>query len=64
MAIRRTRHCESCLTQKAPNGETLYFHHVLEAKLVTATIGRREERAITDCTDFTDERLNKGEEVG
>ena len=32
----RTRHCPFCLTQKASNGETLYFHHVLEAKLVTA----------------------------
>ena len=32
----RKRHCPFCLTQKASNGETLYFHHVLEAKLVTA----------------------------
>ena len=32
----RERHCPHCLTQKAPNGQTLYFHHVLEAKLVTA----------------------------
>jgi hypothetical protein len=32
----RQRHCDHCLTQKAANGETLYFHHVLEAKLVTA----------------------------
>jgi len=32
----RKRHCPHCLTQKAPSGETLYFHHVLEAKLVTA----------------------------
>jgi hypothetical protein len=32
----RERHCPHCLTQKAPSGETLYFHHVLEAKLVTA----------------------------
>ncbi len=32
----RKRHCPHCLTQKAPNGETLHFHHVLEAKLVTA----------------------------
>ncbi len=32
----RQRHCEHCLTQKASNGQILYFHHVLEAKLVTA----------------------------
>jgi hypothetical protein len=29
------RHCEHCLTSKAANGKTLYYHHVLEAKLVT-----------------------------
>ena len=28
------RHCEHCLTQ-TKGGKTLYFHHVLEAKLVT-----------------------------
>lgn len=28
------RHCEHCLT-KTVNGKTLYYHHVLEAKLVT-----------------------------
>ena len=32
----RRRHCAHCLTQKGPDGQTLYFHHVLEAKLVTA----------------------------
>ena len=32
----RERHCPYCLTQKAPSGETLYFHNLLEAKLVTA----------------------------
>jgi len=32
----RRRHCPHCLTQKAPDGQTRYFHHVLEAKLVTA----------------------------
>jgi len=30
------RHCEYCLTKKLNNGETLYYHPVLEAKLVTA----------------------------
>lgn len=29
------RHCEHCLTKKLNNGETLYYHPVLEAKLVT-----------------------------
>lgn len=31
----RERHCEHCLTKKLSNGETLYYHPVLEAKLVT-----------------------------
>ncbi len=30
------RHCEHCLTKKLRNGETLYYHPVLEAKLVTS----------------------------
>ena len=30
------RHCPYCLTQKLKNGETRYYHPVLEAKLVTA----------------------------
>jgi len=29
------RHCEHCLTKKTKNGKTIYFHYVLEAKLVT-----------------------------
>jgi hypothetical protein len=32
----QARHCEHCLTRKLHNGETLYYHPVLEAKLVTA----------------------------
>ena len=32
----RERHCDYCLTKKLRNGETLYYHPVLEAKLVTA----------------------------
>lgn len=32
----RERHCEYCLTKKLHSGETLYYHPVLEAKLVTA----------------------------
>lgn len=31
----RERHCEHCLTKKLRNGKTLYYHPVLEAKLVT-----------------------------
>lgn len=31
----RERHCPRCLTRKGPDGRILYFHHVLEAKLVT-----------------------------
>jgi hypothetical protein len=29
------RHCEHCLTRTSANGKTLYYHNVLEAKLVT-----------------------------
>ena len=32
----RERHCEHCLTRKLNNGQTLYYHPVLEAKLVTS----------------------------
>jgi len=32
----KERHCEHCLTKKLRSGETLYYHPVLEAKLVTA----------------------------
>jgi hypothetical protein len=32
----RERHCPFCLTRKLNNGETLYYHPILEAKLVTA----------------------------
>jgi hypothetical protein len=28
-------HCPHCLTKKTKNGKTIYFHYVLEAKLVT-----------------------------
>jgi len=31
----RERHCPGCLTQKMHNGETLYYHPILEAKLIT-----------------------------
>lgn len=30
------RHCPNCLTRKLKDGTTLYYHHVLEAKLITA----------------------------
>lgn len=32
----RERHCATCLTRKLNNGQILYYHPVLEAKLVTA----------------------------
>lgn len=32
----RERHCAYCMTRKLNNGESLYYHPVLEAKLVTA----------------------------
>jgi len=31
----RERHCENCLTKKFKSGKVLYYHPVLEAKLVT-----------------------------
>ncbi|MCK5538765.1 MAG: hypothetical protein KAI79_18210 [Bacteroidales bacterium] len=30
------KHCEACLQKKSKNGKTIYFHNVLEAKLVTS----------------------------
>jgi len=33
----RQRHCPCCLTQRMPSGQTIYYHYVLEAKLVTHT---------------------------
>jgi len=32
----REKHCEYCLTKKLRNGETLYYHPILEAQLITA----------------------------
>ena len=32
----RERHCPQCLTKKMHNGDTIYYHPVLEAKLVTS----------------------------
>ena len=32
----QARHCEYCMTRKLNNGQRLYYHPVLEAKLVTA----------------------------
>jgi len=32
----KERHCDYCLSKKLRNGETLYYHPVLEAKLVTS----------------------------
>lgn len=29
------KHCDFCMTKTYKNGTTLYFHHVLEAKLIT-----------------------------
>ncbi len=33
----RRRHCPQCLTKTLHTGETIYYHPVLEAKLVTST---------------------------
>jgi hypothetical protein len=46
------RHCERCLTKTLADGRVLYFHHVLEAKLVTP-----EGYAFSLATEFI-ENLN------
>jgi predicted transposase YbfD/YdcC len=33
--VYKTQHCDHCLVKKASSGETIYYHPVLEAKLVT-----------------------------
>ncbi|MFQ5486186.1 MAG: hypothetical protein ACE5DO_12755 [Desulfobacterales bacterium] len=33
----KDRHCDHCLTRKLKNGELIYYHPVLEAKLMTPT---------------------------
>lgn len=45
------RHCEYCLTRKLNNGTTLYYHPVLEAKLVTA-----DGFALSLMTEFIENR--------
>ena len=47
----RERHCEYCLTQKLSNGSTLYYHPVLEAKLVTTN-----GFALSMMTEFIENR--------
>jgi hypothetical protein len=37
MATFEERHCEHCLTKTSCNGKTIYFHYVLEAKIVTSS---------------------------
>jgi len=45
------RHCDYCLTRKLNNGTTLYYHPVLEAKLVTAN-----GYALSVMTEFIENR--------
>jgi hypothetical protein len=45
------RHCEYCLTRKLNNGTTLYYHPVLEAKLVTSN-----GFALSVMTEFIENR--------
>jgi len=42
----KERHCDKCLTKKLGNGETLYYHPVLEAKLIVG------DMAISIETEF------------
>ena len=50
------RHCEHCLTKKLSDGRTLYYHPVLEAKLVSPGLGL----ALSIGTEFIE---NPGEYV-
>jgi hypothetical protein len=45
------RHCATCLTRKLNNGQILYYHPVLEAKLVTAN-----GYALSLMTEFIENR--------
>jgi hypothetical protein len=37
MATFKQKHCDQCLSKTSKTGVVAYFHHVLEAKLVTST---------------------------
>ncbi len=53
----RQRHCKHCLTRKGSNGQVLYFHPVLEAKLVTA--GGLAFSLATEFIENTDPHTDK-----
>jgi len=53
----RERHCEYCLTKKLSNGEIIYYHPVLEAKLVTAN--GFAFSIMTEFIENTDPNANK-----
>lgn len=48
-------HCERCLTRQLSNGQTLYYHPVLEAKLVTHT-----GLALSVATEFLENTSPEG----
>jgi len=53
----QARHCEYCMTRKLNNGESLYYHPVLEAKLVTAN--GFAFSLMTEFIENTDPQANK-----
>ena len=53
----RVRHCPSCLSKKLNNGERLYYHPVLEAKLLTAN--GFAFSLMTEFIENTDPRADK-----
>jgi hypothetical protein len=53
----RERHCTNCLTRKLNNGTTIYYHPILEAKLVTAN--GFAFSIMTEFIENTDPQANK-----
>ena len=53
-----TRHCDKCLTRKLSSGEILYYHNVVEAKLVTPS-----GLALSIATDFMENMPSRDKQV-
>ena len=50
------RHCEHCLTGESKNGKIMYFHYVLEAKLITS-----DGLAISLASEWIDNQNRPGD---
>jgi hypothetical protein len=66
---RRKRHCPRCLIKKSQSGELLYYHHVLEAKLITVSglalsiCSEFIENDVPDCLDISKEEYKQDCEI-